>query len=964
MARIIDTASVRIQADSRKAERDARRSGARVGKSFADGANSSSSGALQNTIADSMQPLADEGRKAGEKSGDSFLKSFGDRLRRKKLPAPPVDDAEVRMVPIDGPFKKRIQALLKEVEKGAANIPLTAKGETLRRQAAIQVAEVEKTLKGSIPFDPELAAGFRRELDLKVKAASLGVGGNVHIGVDVDRGIVSRVRELVTVGKLASSTFTGIGKAGSAAFGAISESVGTFVSEGVSKLGDLGGVAGSILKGILAFQYVIPAVVTGITLLGGAAIAAFGAIAAGVAGLPVLLTGLIAPIAAVALGMDGLSTAAVNLKQPFADVKKAVTDAFAFDFRPVFDSLQGVVRALGPGLVGIVSSMSFFAKSMADVINTVDGTRKLETALGGVQLMLDRIRFGAVTVFNALLNIAGTQNLYRILGDTIGGVAERFGNMLERMRSSGDLENALRQLQDVLLGVVDMLVVLTEGAVKFFAGAGPGLRKFFQSITEVLSRVDWAGLGASFGGLMERIGKAIQDIPPETWQRLSAGIGDMVDKFIHLMESGALESLINTLSTVLSVLGAIQGALNFISSTQPDEHTFDWVDGIGPKFDSAAGSVGAFATSAASSLGSFFAGFGGFFASVGKSIADFFVNLPTTIGNGLSSLGASITSGLATAGTAVIGFFAALPGQVAYWIGFLGTSMVLSVVDLVQGVVVIFATLPGKVVGFVTDMATRVGEFFAALPGQIGSFASQAVEAVTGFFSQLPGRIGGFVSDMVGRVGRFFGELPGKLLDLAGRAVQAVIDKFSEAPGRVGAKASEIVQKVINFFKELPGKLLQAGRDAISGFIQGVKDKASELYNAAKNVVGNAIRGARDAIAAHSPSRVFMDMGHDSIDGYIIGLRDRMGPARNAMHSLFTSLVDTASAITAGGIDVGALNSNPALSQSVGAGRQVQLTGETIAAAFAFALQQARLVADGQDLALVMNRVQSLQAVR
>jgi hypothetical protein len=87
--------------------------------------------------------------------------------------------------------------------------------------------------------------------------------------------------------------------------------------------------------------------------------------------------------------------------------------------------------------------------------------------------------------------------------------------------------------------------------------------------------------------------------------------------------------------------------------------------------------------------------------------------------------------------------------------------------------------------------------------------------------------------------------------------------------GMVGGALSAISGKLGEFFT--------LGQGIIDGLIEGVRDRASRMVEAVVTAVRNALKGAQDALDAHSPSRVFMALGRDMMKGAEIGVRNGAG---------------------------------------------------------------------------------------
>lgn len=94
--------------------------------------------------------------------------------------------------------------------------------------------------------------------------------------------------------------------------------------------------------------------------------------------------------------------------------------------------------------------------------------------------------------------------------------------------------------------------------------------------------------------------------------------------------------------------------------------------------------------------------------------------------------------------------------------------------------------------------------------------------------------------------------------------------------------------------------LLQAGRDLIMGMINGVKQKAADLANAARNTVANAVNAVRNALDMRSPSKVFELLGIQTIEGYILGVNGKSGAVTAAIQQMVQKALAAARAAVSG----------------------------------------------------------------
>lgn len=957
----IDEASVRIQLDTRQALAQARKVGEKIGRRLAAGINK----ALREKLIElpDIPPVK--------------IPTEYERPSRppRTEPPPPVK------IPVDAvtaDFAAQVRRAVAEVSRRVnAEIPLTADGERLRAEVTRAVREIERTVSADIPTEPGEAAEYRRKLAMMVRAASATV--TAHVKTDVDRGTLGRIgdsmRSLIGLGAKAGDTFTDlIGSTGKLGVGL----AGT-ATTGAASFGKIAGGVGAILAAMSAVQVVIPGLATGVAGLAGLALSAFGAIGAGVVGLPVLLTALLGPIAAIAIGMDGIKRAAHVLSDEMHSLRTQVNLAFEQGMAPVFDRLQKLFPTLSVGLSEIAQGVSRFALSLTDVVTSEHGIEKVRMALGGVSTTLDQARGGATSLFRELLDIAGTRELYVILGDTIGGVSQRLADMLYNLRASGVLESALGGLKRVLFSLTDLLSVLGEGAVRFFDRAAPGLTSFIDSLTRTLSRIDWDALGESFGNMMARLGAAIESVPPETWKKLGDAIGSLIEKFLVAVESGGLDKFIKLLAGIAQGIELLGTALDKAQSMfenitllkgigesigdafkgsgeaadkelqgvnqAVDEHVVGLPERITTAISGLPEQVGEIFTQVKDKVGEEL-------QQTGDAAEEKTTSLKDRIGEALSSLPGQVES-----------FFATLPDRIGYWLGYAAATVWEASQLIVANIIGWFATLPGRVEQLVADMQARAWRILLEMLGWLPDLARQIVDGVTGWFSQLPGRVERLVLDTQARIIRVFMELPGQLWRFAEQSVESFLSPLRGLPAKVVEWASKTLADFLRTIRELPGKMYQAGVDAIQGFINGIKDKALSLWQAAKDVVSGAIRGAHDAIESGSPSRVFRGIGHNTIDSYILGLRDRLAPLLAQMRAIMAAAIERAG-VTLSGASLnlaGSLGGIPegfhtATRAAVGTGAASGPDVAALAAAFTTALGAAQWRVQGDDLILTVNR--------
>jgi tape measure domain-containing protein len=108
--------------------------------------------------------------------------------------------------------------------------------------------------------------------------------------------------------------------------------------------------------------------------------------------------------------------------------------------------------------------------------------------------------------------------------------------------------------------------------------------------------------------------------------------------------------------------------------------------------------------------------------------------------------------------------------------------------------------------------------------------------------------------------------------------IQGIKDKLSHLKETVRdliSNAKQVIEDKIDSFKSI-------GKHLISGFIGGIKDKASDLANSALSAVKGAVNGVKSFLGIHSPSKLFAQFGRYTDEGFINGVKAYAGKVSDA----------------------------------------------------------------------------------
>jgi len=468
--------------------------------------------------------------------------------------------------------------------------------------------------------------------------------------------------------------------------------------------------------------------------LSTAVLTAAGAITAAIGGLPALVSIAGASIGAIALGFDGIKNAAQALAPEVEALKASLSATFQSGLVPVFERLSSLFPTLQEGLNGVAQSLVRFASGLVDVVTSQAGIENISRALSGTQVAIDAMLPGFQTLTREFLALASVEPLYRALGDTMGMVAEGVGQFFANLRESGQLTNGLISLQHVLYGVGRAFEGIAMAGLDFFVQVAPGIQQTLTAIGNFFGRFDWSAIGSSVGGLFESIANGINNIPQDTINLLQQTFIGLADGLGRLVESGAINLLVDGLVGMGVVAGAtvmsINGLINAFRTVGTAIMTAaQWVEDLKARLLNAAmaGMAGFVAalqsgfTSARNIVQGAVAAIGGAL-NLMKSVV---VNAARTAWHGFQNATSNGVNG-------VLAFVRSVPGRIRDVLGNLGGLLFSSGVALMRGFANGIRSAIGAAVDAARSAVSRVRAFFPFSPAKEGPFSGRGYTSYSG----------------------------------------------------------------------------------------------------------------------------------------------------------------------------------------------------------------------------------------
>lgn len=190
--------------------------------------------------------------------------------------------------------------------------------------------------------------------------------------------------------------------------------------------------------------------------------------------------------------------------------------------------------------------------------------------------------------------------------------------------------------------------------------------------------------------------------------------------------------------------------------------------------------------------------------------------------------------------------------------------------------------------GFLLTVGNLISQLLNALliaaPSLLASGASLILNLVSGLIASLPNIVSAGTTVIGQLLSTFAKHLPDLLaqgISLIGQLVAGLISKIPD----VVKSATDIAKKIWDTICETDW--LGLGKAIIEGIVKGIKNAATSLFSALKDLASQALQAAKDALDINSPSRRFeKEVGYQMPAGQAKGIRRGFPLVQNALKSL------------------------------------------------------------------------------
>jgi len=205
------------------------------------------------------------------------------------------------------------------------------------------------------------------------------------------------------------------------------------------------------------------------------------------------------------------------------------------------------------------------------------------------------------------------------------------------------------------------------------------------------------------------------------------------------------------------------------------------------------------------------------------------------VGKGIVDFISSIPEMLSGLLKIIVDFIVSIPEKIAYGLGF----------------------IIGTLSNFFTNITIALSIFISNIP--------KSIEMIVKFFWELPGKIWSALLSTIGKIGEFIGNMANNIA--------------SAMPG--------LINNFVNYFTGLPDKVMSIGKNIVDGLLQGIKNSWNNLTGAVGKMVDSFVKGIKDGLGIHSPSKILADeVGQWIPKGIAVGIDANTDSVSNSLNKV------------------------------------------------------------------------------
>ena len=441
----------------------------------------------------------------------------------------------------------------------------------------------------------------------------------------------------------------------------------------------------------------------------------------------------------------------------------------------------------------------------------------------------------------------------------LGTTSERFTELASKIDDSTGAAEKMAGVQlDNLSGDITLFKSALEGAqIAVSDVLTPALRQFVQFGSEGLSRLTKAFKEEGLTGAMSEFGVL-----------LSEGLDMVINMMPGMLKAGMslLDSLIDGLVNNIPKLS--DTALKIMSMI----------------VNSLASNLPKLIKSAVEIIVTLSNGIAGALPKLVPTMVKTIIKIVTTLIDNVDKL---IDSAIAIITALAEGLINSLPiliEKAPVIVQKLVNAIVNNAPKLLKAAFTLITTLAKALIDYIPDLLVSIPKIITSLVNGLSKAAPKLLSSALEFIKTLANGVIKYLPKLAAKAPSIIAALVKslvenlfKIAEVGGKIViqltAGLVNNFSSLIIKIPGLMVDIVNAFVDAIKDGPSNV---GGMIVNGLWNGISSGWEWLLNNVRNLVGNLISTAKEALGIHSPSRVFAEIGEFCVAGFNKGIADLM----------------------------------------------------------------------------------------
>ena len=234
-------------------------------------------------------------------------------------------------------------------------------------------------------------------------------------------------------------------------------------------------------------------------------------------------------------------------------------------------------------------------------------------------------------------------------------------------------------------------------------------------------------------------------------------------------------------------------------------------------------------------------GFREFVDSFVNAVKEFFIN-------GWNEIVSFFTEGVPNFTVSIVQWLSDISSKIGEFFSKLIATGISKMSEFVSNVIKFFAQLPTQIWSWLENAMSRISEFFAKVVNTGRTKSSEFLNNVINVIKELPGRVWEWLKSTADKISEFFANAVNTGRAKASEFLNNVVNTIKNLPGQIGNSLTQTIEKVISWGVDLVNRGRESATDLFNAIVNKLKELPGQMWDIGRNIVSGIWEGISNSI--------------------------------------------------------------------------------------------------------------------